>query len=74
MVMESVYHAPTFEPTVDELGVLKRMEMGETMSMTSALREHLSVRLLEWGMIGKTVDGRFTLTDSGRRIIRRSDS
>ncbi|WP_313302883.1 hypothetical protein [Diaphorobacter sp.] len=72
MVMDAVYHATTFEPTVDELSMLKRLEMGELVSMTAALREHLSVRLLEWGMIGKTFDGKFTITDLGRQQIRRS--
>ena len=54
MAMDAVYHASTFEPTVDELTILKRMEMGELVSMTTALKEHVSARLIEWGMIGKT--------------------
>ncbi|QNP49574.1 hypothetical protein [Diaphorobacter aerolatus] len=74
MALDAVYHATTFEPTVDELSMLKRLEMGELVSMTEALKEHLSVRLLEWGMIGKTVDGKFTITDLGRQQIRRSTS
>ncbi|MPN28239.1 hypothetical protein SDC9_175680 [bioreactor metagenome] len=48
MALDAVYHATIFEPTVDELSMLKRLEMGELVSMTAALREHLSVRLLEW--------------------------
>ncbi|WP_353234507.1 hypothetical protein [Diaphorobacter ruginosibacter] len=72
MALDAVFHATTFEPTVDELAVLKRMEMGELVSMGDALKEHLSNRLLDWGMIGKTFDGKFTITDLGRQQIRRS--
>ncbi len=74
MAMDAVYHASTFEPTVDELTILKRMEMGELVSMTTALKEHVSARLIEWGMIGKTFDGKFTITDLGRQQIRRTDA
>ena len=70
MAMDSVYHAPTFEPTVDELSMLKRLEMGELVSMTAALREHLSIRLLEWGMIGKTFDAPLARLSEGNATTR----
>lgn len=72
MALDAVFHASTFEPTVDELSTLKRLEMGELVSMTEALKTHLSSRLLEWGMVGKTFDGKFTITDLGRQQIRRA--
>lgn len=40
----ATYHAPHFEPTVDELATLKHLEM-ENISVTSALKEHMSGRL-----------------------------
>jgi hypothetical protein len=32
---ETTYHAPVYEPTVDELEVLKKLEMGEPVSLES---------------------------------------
>ena len=52
MASDAVYHASIFEPTVDELTMLKRLEMGELVSLTDAIKRHLSGRLLEWGMVG----------------------
>lgn len=69
---QTVYHAPTFEPTVDEIATLKQLEMGQCISVPDALRHHLSGRLLEWGYVGKNFDGHFTITDSGRKLIRRA--
>ncbi len=74
MASDAVYHATTFEPTVDELTMLKRLELGEHVSLTDALKKHLSGRLLEWGMVGKTFDGEFTITALGREQIRRTAS
>ena len=51
--MTNTYHAAHFDPTVDEIDVLKRLEMGELITQDGALKEHLSGRLLEWGLISK---------------------
>ncbi|MBF5007648.1 hypothetical protein [Diaphorobacter caeni] len=72
MASEAVYHATVFEPTVDELTMLKRLEMGELVSLTDAIKKHLSGRLLEWGMVGKTFEGNFMITDLGRQQVKRS--
>lgn len=60
-----------FEPTVDELEVLKKLELGESISLESAMREHLSKRLLERGMAHKNDSGEWALTALGRDLIRR---
>ena len=49
----SQYHAPQFDPTVDELETLKQLEMGQTITTPEALKEHLSGRLYERGFIGQ---------------------
>lgn len=72
MASEVVYRATVFEPTVDELTMLKRLEMGELVSLTDAIKKHLSGRLLEWGMVGKTYEGNFMITDLGRQQVKRS--
>ncbi len=66
-----IYHAPVFDPTVDELEALKQMEVEPAMSMPEALHQHLSGRLLEWGLIRKTPEGGFAITDAGRKLIQR---
>lgn len=70
---EPMYHAPMFEPTVDELEALKQLEMGQRIHLPEALKQHLSGRLLEWGCVTKTPQGEFALTDAGRKWIRRQD-
>lgn len=67
------FHAPHFEPTVDELAVLKKLELGEPISLESAAREHVSKRLLEWGMAHQDGAGKWSLTPLGRELIRRRD-
>lgn len=74
MVTESTYHAPTFEPTVDEIEALKQLELGQAMSVPRALKHHLSGRLVEWGFIGKTPAGDLAITDAGRQVIKRSNN
>lgn len=74
MAIDSTYHAPTFEPTVDEIEALKQLEMGQAMSVPQALKHHLSGRLVEWGFIGKTPSGDLSITDAGRQLIRRSNN
>lgn len=70
---QPTYHAPVFEPTVDELETLKQLELQPAMSVPQALRQHLSGRLLEWGYLRKTADGAFAITDAGRRLIQRRE-
>ena len=70
---QPLYHAPVFEPTVDELATLKHLELGQSMGMPEALKQHLSGRLVEHGCITKTAQGQFILTDSGRRWMRRQE-
>jgi hypothetical protein len=65
------YHAPVYEPTVDELETLKKLEMGEEVSLWSAAREHVSRRLLERGLVEQGVDKQWHITALGREIIRR---
>ncbi|MFZ3123796.1 MAG: hypothetical protein WA129_01455 [Acidovorax sp.] len=72
--MTNTYHAAHFDPTVDEIDVLKRLEMGEHIALDGALREHLSGRLLEWGFISKNMDGEMAITPLGRQLIRRQDN
>jgi predicted transcriptional regulator len=69
--MSSTYHAPVFEPTVDEIETLKQLEMGERITMPDAMRGHLSERLYERGYITKSTGGQLQITDSGRQLIRR---
>jgi len=67
------YHAPTFDPTVDELATLKQLELEPAMSMPQALHQHLSGRLLDWGFIHKTPEGAFAITDAGRKLVQRRE-
>lgn len=67
----TAYHAPHFDPTVDELGTLKQLEMGKLVNTPQALKEHLSGRLYERGYLGKNSSGELTITDMGRALIRR---
>ena len=71
---QPMYHAPTFEPTVDEIATLKQLEMGEAIAVPDTLKHHLSGRLLDWGYIGKSPTGVFHITDTGRKLIRRQDN
>lgn len=74
MVTSSTYHAPTFEPTLDEIETLKQLELGRAISIPEALKHHLSGRLQEWGFIGKTATGDLAITESGREIIKRTNN
>lgn len=66
-------HTLHFEPTVDELAVLKKLELGEAISLESAVREHVSKRLLERGLAHQDGTGKWSLTAQGRELIRRQD-
>ena len=67
------YHAPVFEPTVDELRTLKQLELEAVMTVPEALRQHLSGRLLDWGYIRKTPEGGFAITGAGRQLVQRQE-
>ena len=71
MNMTSTYHAPTFDPTVDELETLKRLEMGDKITVPEAIKDHVSGRLLEWGFITKGAMGELAITPTGLQLIRR---
>ena len=64
----------TFEATFDEMDALKRLEMHRTLTVPQALHARLPGRLEVHGLITKTADGLYTLTDAGRHLIRRSES
>ena len=73
---ETTYHAPVYEPTVDELEVLKKLEMGEPVSLESAAREHMSKRLRERGLVEVDSSHQWHITAAGRadpplRCLRR---
>ncbi|WP_305807004.1 hypothetical protein [Stenotrophomonas sp. YIM B06876] len=72
--MTTNYHAPHFDPTVDELETLKQLEMGALVTTPEALKEHMSGRLVERGYIGKNRSGELAITESGRQLIRRQDN
>jgi hypothetical protein len=74
MTLMPTYHAPTFEPTVDELGTLKRLEMGDHLTVPEAVKDHVSARLLERGYIATGAAGALSLTSSGLQLIRRQDN
>ncbi|MBP6598905.1 MAG: hypothetical protein KA216_05585 [Giesbergeria sp.] len=71
--MSNRYHAPIFEATVDELETLKQLEITRSISLPAALRQHLSGRLLEHGLIAQQEDKTYVITDAGRALIRRGD-
>lgn len=62
-----------FEPTVDELEALKKLEMGENISFESAAREHISKRLLEFGLAQQDASKKWSITALGRELIRRQE-
>lgn len=68
------HQGPTFEPTFDEIAVLKHLEMRQSISVPEALHQHLPGRLAEGGYVTKTPQGQYTLTDAGRGLIRRVDA
>ncbi len=74
MNMTSTYHAPTFDPTVDELETLKQLEMGDKITVPEAIKDHVSGRLLEWGFITKSTTGQLAITATGLQLIRRQDN
>ncbi|GAO71654.1 hypothetical protein [Comamonas sp. E6] len=67
----AVYRAPVYEPTVDELETLKKLELGEDVSLWSAAKEYLSKRLLERGLVEQDAEKHWHITELGRMVIRR---
>ena len=68
----AVYRAPVYEPTVDELETLKKLELGEDVSLWSAAKEYLSKRLLERGLVTQDAERHWHITEAGRTVIRRT--
>lgn len=69
----TAYHAPVFEPTVDELAALKKLELGEKISLQDAVHAHVSKRLLERGMVVER-EGYMVITSEGLQLIKRDDA
>ena len=72
--MTNTYHAAHFDPTVDELETVKRLEMGALVTTPEAIKEHMSGRLMERGYITKGESGQLTITEIGRELIRRQNN
>ena len=68
----AVYRAPVYEPTVDELETLKKLELGEDGSLGAAVKEYLCRRLLERGFVVQDEEKHWHITDTGRLLIRRT--
>ena len=64
-MLTALYRAPVYEPTVDELETLKKLELGEDVSLWSAAREYLSRRLLERGLVEQDVQKHCILLSRG---------
>ncbi|MCD2511573.1 hypothetical protein [Comamonas endophytica] len=73
MNMNAHAQHPHFDPTVDELETLKKLEIGETISFETAAREHIPKRLLEFGLVHQDEDRKWTITPLGRDQIRRQE-
>jgi len=74
MTTMNTYHAPHFDPTVDEIATLKQLEMGEVITVPDAVKDHVSGRLMDWGLIAKGTGGELAITPAGRQLIRRQDN
>ena len=62
-----------FDPTMDEVAVLKHIELNGPMPLATALKRHLPPRLSEHGYLARGPDGSYTITESGRELIRRTE-
>jgi hypothetical protein len=63
-----------FDPTQDELSVLKHIELTGAMPLATALKRHISPRLAEHGLLARGEEGAYVLTTAGRDAIRRADA
>jgi hypothetical protein len=64
-------HTAHFDPTIDEVTTLKKMELSGPLSLSMALKQHLPPRLAEHGYLVRGTDGSYVITPSGRELIRR---
>lgn len=71
--MNTNYHAPHFDPTVDEIETLKQLEMSGPTAPLRAHNGHLPERLLERGFITQGADGNLAIAETGRQLIRRQE-
>ena len=60
----------TFNPTVDEIQALKRLEL-ETIAVVTAIADHVPQRLVDQGFIALNSEDRLTLTPKGLALVRR---
>ncbi len=60
----------SFEPTVDEIRAVKRLELG-VVSIETAVHDHIPHRLYDEGFIAKNSNGDLTLTEKGLALARR---
>jgi hypothetical protein len=67
-------HTAHFDPTIDEVTVLKQIELNGPLPLPMALKQHLPPRLAEHGYLARGADGSYVMTQSGRDLIRRLDA
>lgn len=63
-----------FEPTLDEISMLKQLELVPSLTLSAALRKHLSGRLYQRGFLMRTPEGNLAITPSGRALVRREEA
>ena len=63
-----------FDPTQDEIAILKQMELVSSLTLSAALRKHLSGRLYQHGYLARTPEGNLAITPRGRELVRRAES
>ncbi len=66
-------HTAHFDPTIDEINVLKKIEMGGPLPLSTALKTHLPPRLAQHGFLARGAQGSYVITQSGRDLIRRRE-
>ncbi len=64
-------NALPFDPTQDELDVLKHIEMTGPMPLAAALKRHISPRLTQHGYLARGEEGAYVLTAAGHELIGR---
>jgi hypothetical protein len=62
-----------FDPTQDEIAILKQMELVSSLTLSAALRKHLSGRLYQHGYLARTPEGNLAITPRGRELVRRAE-
>jgi ribosomal protein L34 len=63
-----------FDPTIDEVNVLKQIELGGPLPLATALKKHLPPRLTQHGFLARGAEGSYEITQQGRALIRRRDA